>query len=101
MSVNSFPLPGGPGGGGRERVIFRAVPHVARRHPETTMMCPRAAGHGVALPNAFNVGADGLIGPMGNGSCNRMPLGRIAPERRTGNLFSEQSLMSRGNTQKP
>jgi hypothetical protein len=28
---------------------------------------------------ASNVGADGLIGPIGNGSSDRIPLSRIAP----------------------
>jgi hypothetical protein len=50
---------------------------------------------------ASNVGADGLIGPIGDGPCDSIPLSRIAPEQRESELFLEQSLMSLGDTLKP
>jgi hypothetical protein len=44
---------------------------------------------------------DGLIGPIGNGSYNEMPVSRIPESGRGYKSFSEQFLMSRGDTQKP
>jgi hypothetical protein len=87
-----LPRSGPSSGRGWEKVIFEAFPHVAWRHPETMKMRqPRVEFCTLASVVASNVGADGLIGPIGNGPWGRIPVSRITPEPRGCKLFLEQN----------